>query len=510
MAGPRDDPDATQATGLLGKRSVFLLVCRAVYAAGGVGAPERKLIKRLQKVFRLPPAVAKKLLAKAKRSTEAIEGEELSPREIFTRACEMAWVDGRLTDRERKILTALAATMKLGKRDAERILRETYEATLPETAKAAAPAPPKEPDPAPTAEPTPPEPPPTPEPLEAGGFSPAPASPPAAEAEPPPTDRRPMLLGLVAGLCLAILAGGGGAVWWIRAKIEAVSKGRRLVAAVLPKQGPACPADEAMQEALGAFRKLPYKEGLWGFGWGDKVKPTPDLDAARAALAESETLRRVMIERFGPGLEPPDQGVVLQRVHDFQHHRRLHNRLAEDFLSLVLLGRHDEALALAEVKERHARILGQGIANHPTLIARMIALGCTKSLDRAVQATLERELLPPEPRSRLAALYREAIEKDVSTDVSLRAEFEMGRRAVRAFDQELGLLQYPMRLWWGNGLETVDELERRLDAGEAAPGLDFFKDVHVALQITIPNYASARSRWKTALATREKLLDDMG
>ena len=497
------DVDETQATGPLGKRSVFLLVCRSVYSSGGIGDEERALLKKLQKVFRLPPKIAKKLLSEAKRDAVPVEGEELSREEVFLRACEMAWADGELTDRERKILTALAATMKLEKADAERILRETWETVVGPTEPEAEPA-----EAAPTTTPAPSSAPEATSPV-AGAEPPRHPEPPPS---PPPTSPgyRPLFKGLLAGALVVAVAGLGGSIWWVRGKVDQVAKSRNLVDAVLPKQGPSTAADEALREAFGAHRKLDHREGLWGFGFGPDVKPTPSEDDARATLLRSETLRRLMVERFHRDLEPDGHGVVLQRVHDFRNHRQLHNRLAEDLLSLLVVGRVDEALALVEAKERHARLLGRGIANHPNLIARMIGLACSTTTDTAVAVALERDLVPLAARPRLAAVYKEALARDFPVTESLRAEFEMGRRAVRAFDEELGLLRYPMRLWWGDGLATVDELERRLDRGEPAPPSEFFEDVHVALQITIPNYRSANSRWKVAQATRRKLLESMG
>jgi hypothetical protein len=548
MTRRKFDPLAqTHATGALGKRSVFLLVCRAVYASGGVGDEERQLIKKLQKVFRIPPDEANILLGRAKRGTKPSQSG-LSGIEVFTRACRMAWSDGDLTKRERKILTALAAAMKLDKSDAERILGETYEAQSSQTLKTAtdlvaegmarpeakpkgAPPPPPGSDSGPDA------------PADVAPEAPAEeeqpardAQPPAAEADPPasrdlpptrktespghgaeppspedaapvqPPSRLPFLAGIAASLVVVGVACVGGGIWWVKERVAEVRKSGSLVEDVLPRQGPASDADAAFQEAMGAFMKLPNREGLWGFGWQEDVKPTPKPDAAKVAVSEAETLRRVMVERFGPAVEPDDHDVVLQKVHDFKQVRKLHNRLAEEFLSLLLLGRHDEAVALAEATERHSRILSRGIANHPNLIARMIGLSCTKTFDRAMLTAIDRKMIPFAHRSRLAAVLRESLEKNVPVEVSLKAEFEMARRAVRAFDHELGLLQYPMRLWWGDGLATIDDLERRLEQNRPVPGPEFFANVHVGVQIAVPNYTSARSHWKVAVATRKKIL----
>jgi len=205
-------------------------------------------------------------------------------------------------------------------------------------------------------------------------------------------------------------------------------------------------------------------------------------------------------------MEPGGHDVVLQRRHDFRNNRTLHNRLAGDFLSLLRLERHDEAVDLADAKDRHARILGRGIQNHSNLIAKMIGMACSKTLDKAVKVALERDLLPLEVRPGLARIYRDALDREVPLEVSLRAEFEMGRRAVRAFDRRLGLLQYPLRLWWGNGLATVDDLERRMDAHEPPPTGEEARDWHVMLRITIPNYTGARMRYDEYLDQRREVL----
>lgn len=122
----------TLAAGRLGRHTVFELVCRQVVRAGLLGEDEeRELLKKLQKFLRLPPDEAKEIL-QAARDLErpASVSPELPAAETFERACELAWEDGELDERELKILTGLATAMHVSTEEATRILDETFSRSM--------------------------------------------------------------------------------------------------------------------------------------------------------------------------------------------------------------------------------------------------------------------------------------------------------------------------------------------------------------------------------------------
>jgi hypothetical protein len=122
----------TKATGRLGRHTVFELVCRLVVRADKLGEDEQKaLLKKLQKFLRLPPEEAGHILAAAKVLEGPVEeGGELTAEEVFAEACALAWSDGDLADRELKILTGLAAAMRVDTSTAKRILDETFQGSM--------------------------------------------------------------------------------------------------------------------------------------------------------------------------------------------------------------------------------------------------------------------------------------------------------------------------------------------------------------------------------------------
>lgn len=155
------------ASGEMRRKELFLLVARHAFADGQLDSREKDLLKQLQKFLRLPPEEARTLLGEAREHPEVGYRAPLEPRQLFRAACELAARDGELSEREKKILNALAQLLELGPEVARRCLQESFEGGAPPPRAAeeaspgrAPPAPAPSPGPEPQPPPARPEPPP--------------------------------------------------------------------------------------------------------------------------------------------------------------------------------------------------------------------------------------------------------------------------------------------------------------------------------------------------------------
>lgn len=111
----------------LGRRELFTLVCRAsLQGSTGLEENDRKILKKLQKFLRLDPKVAKGILNKVLQDVDS-SVIPTDPLGLFRRAAQIAWKAGQLEDQERRLLSGLAAVLKLTQGEAKRILDETYQ-----------------------------------------------------------------------------------------------------------------------------------------------------------------------------------------------------------------------------------------------------------------------------------------------------------------------------------------------------------------------------------------------
>ena len=109
----------------LGTRSLFRLACLEVYRDNQVDEEERVFLQRLQQLLRIPPEMAKEILAEAKAycaTNPSPEAGPLEPVTLFDLACQLAWADGELEDREKMILIGLGKFLELAPDRCEAIL----------------------------------------------------------------------------------------------------------------------------------------------------------------------------------------------------------------------------------------------------------------------------------------------------------------------------------------------------------------------------------------------------
>lgn len=109
----------------LGRRSLFRLACLEACRDGRIESPEGSLLQKLQQLLGIPPEMAHQILDGARaycRTHPAPESGGLDPESLFGLACQLAWADGTLEDRERKILEALARLLELSPQVAAALL----------------------------------------------------------------------------------------------------------------------------------------------------------------------------------------------------------------------------------------------------------------------------------------------------------------------------------------------------------------------------------------------------
>jgi hypothetical protein len=101
------------ASSELRRKDLFLLVARHAFADGHLDSSEKSLLKRLQKLLRIPPEEAKSLLTTARGEVDVGYVAPLDPKQLFLQACQAAAENGVLSDRERQLLSALANLLEI-------------------------------------------------------------------------------------------------------------------------------------------------------------------------------------------------------------------------------------------------------------------------------------------------------------------------------------------------------------------------------------------------------------
>lgn len=276
-----------------------------------------------------------------------------------------------------------------------------------------------------------------------------------------------------------------------------------------PPAGPPTAADAVVSELEAAYDMLPVPKPLWGLGQGKVLQPTPGLTAAESALQARIDLRRLLVEKVTPDLEPAATTPALNQTHRFKALREMNNALLEDVLSLILIGRGPEARAVFAALERVRRLVGRGIEGSNSLIAKMIDVAMLGSGNLALTTALDRKLIDTDTRSALASVCQDGDSREMPLDQSVRAELAMVDRAVTAFDSRLGPVSVLTRLYWGDGHAQVARFGKALDDGTPTPTGKELQGMHVMVSIGVPNFTAARERVTERRGQRQGLIARM-
>lgn len=247
----------------------------------------------------------------------------------------------------------------------------------------------------------------------------------------------------------------------------------------------------------------------WGLedGGFDKMRTTAlSEEEAQKALHPSRKLRKFFLERMAAGIDTPGTDPVLNTAPMLSHQRGMNLRLSADMLSLLVLGRVDEALGIYRTGHRHARILARGLQGRPSLIGSMVAIAMGNVLDRAAGRGLELGLWPEDSLPRLAQAVREVLDRDISLDGAITSEIDSIGKVVDIVDRRLGPAAWPARLYWGNGPAQVEEI--RACWKERKPLPEWLKKgrCHIMISIGMPSWDAAVKRYDENLAARQALL----
>ncbi|MBI4859297.1 MAG: hypothetical protein HY815_03395, partial [Candidatus Riflebacteria bacterium] len=274
---------------------------------------------------------------------------------------------------------------------------------------------------------------------------------------------------------------------------------------VIPQPGPPMRADKVVGELLAVFRSLPAGKNLWGFGQGPDIKESPSLEDATRALEASVSLRRKVVELAPADLEPEGTTCLLNENHSLRDLRAMANRLAEDVMSLAFLRQTREALDVVEAGDRVARIVGRGISGWSSLISKMICIACRGQYTRATAESIRRHFFGPEDLDAIDRMLERMASREVDLDPSVTAEYDMAERAFHAFDRRIGLLRYPLRLYWGDGRAQLANLRRVWREQKGQPPSEEISRYHIMLSICVPNCRLANQRYMDSLSQRQGL-----
>jgi hypothetical protein len=283
-----------------------------------------------------------------------------------------------------------------------------------------------------------------------------------------------------------------------------------LTEIIFPAKGPPGKADRVLKQLDNLLRKDREPRAPWKLSDRLAKHLPPSAEAAREQVESRQEIHRLLVKELPTSLEPPGEAPVLQDTHNFRLQRDLQRLLAEDCLSLILLGKKEAAWELLTAKERAGRLVARGIENNSSLIGKMLGVAFDIYGNRLGRVALTQELLSSEDKIELARILQIGLDREVPLDISVHAEFAMCRRAIEAVDARLGLLRYPLWFYWGNGLQQVDSLRKRWDAGwKNPPSEQELADYHIMLQMALPNLAKAKQRVQATREERKELVHDL-
>lgn len=298
----------------------------------------------------------------------------------------------------------------------------------------------------------------------------------------------------------------------LREAVRLVNDEDALAARILPRPGPLTSRDRTLAELLGVLEEIPeaHRESLWDLDRSrTAAHPPRPQPPPRDPLEETSRARAELVERvlaLPADLDPPGTGPVLQGKHRFLLVRRLLLVLADEVLNLLGQGSTDPALDLLEHRARLGRLLSRGIENHSTMLARLMGAAGMIQGSRLGQAVERHSLLAPGGRRRLATILEEELSRDIPLDLSVEAELTVSGRAVALLDQQLGLLQHPLRLYWGDGPRQVEALRQRWREGWTPLDDEEISRLHLMIQLSLPNLARAKEKIEAIAAERAEVV----
>lgn len=134
---PHSSDDASKR---LTAPAIFRAACLAATRDGHIDEGERAVLKKLQKLLRIPPDEAKATLRDASQAASREDGR-LDPEALFASTCELAWADGELEPEELQLLTTLAGVLGLKAARARAILDDVCRPSSPAPESAPEPSP---------------------------------------------------------------------------------------------------------------------------------------------------------------------------------------------------------------------------------------------------------------------------------------------------------------------------------------------------------------------------------
>jgi hypothetical protein len=304
----------------------------------------------------------------------------------------------------------------------------------------------------------------------------------------------------LAGLVVLGVAGGlvVGFFLYQSAKLTADLRNGRLERELEEAMGtadlPATEADEVLGALWEAAEDVPSGRDPWSLAAGEEVSAPLDAEVAGDSLAESRTLRERFLGRMTDDLEPPEEDVLLNRIPNFRDQRTCTRFLAEDLLSLLVVGDEAKALAAYRAGQRHARLIGRGVGGRPTLIAKMIATAQQRVLDDAVGTAARLGLVPASATGRWQAAVLEAVEAFPPIDRSMEGEFAATEAMVEIADRRFGPLGLFLEAHWGDGHAQLARVRATYEAGEEVPREFLQGELHPMVMVGIPNWPAAERR----------------
>jgi hypothetical protein len=246
----------------------------------------------------------------------------------------------------------------------------------------------------------------------------------------------------------------------------------------------------------------------WGFedGDGEYLAEPMTPEEAQETLRPARKLQKFFLERMSAGLETPGLAPILNGEPNLRQHRGITSRLAGNMLSMLVVGKADQALLLYRTCHLHARLLARGYRGHPELIASMVAVAQQRTIDKAVAHGLELGLWPPEAMPELAAAIREASEKTGDLDRAVTSELDRIGKVVEIVDRRLGPAGWLAGLYWGDGQAQLATIRAAWKAGKPLPEEVLTGRCHIMVQIGVPNWTAAAKRHEEVLEERRQLL----
>ncbi len=279
--------------------------------------------------------------------------------------------------------------------------------------------------------------------------------------------------------------------------------------AMFPPRGEPTPADQYLTKQVQRFAALPSPPSIDSLPGQPKTFSTEQIRKNLETLESRREFHQGFLAGASPDLETAGFAPILQSQHDLNSLRELSTQLSLDVLSL--LSQSDPfALPLLESLERCTRILERGTENRTTVIGPALASHSRKRFDSGIRNLIQTNAISAKQATATSKILKASLSKPFPMDLAIRAEYDFIRGGVRLLDERLGLLQYPMRLYWGDGQTQLDEaLARQLQGFPPIedPGN---QKLHMMVQIGLPNFDKLLILVEEQRKNRTQLVQKLG